>query len=106
MAKKTRISSGTAQSPWHKVDPGEDLPSCFNVAIEILMGSSNKYELDKKTGMLKLDRVLYSAAILPGKLRIYPSNIGGRRRPVRHRTFSKSSGLRHEVARMFQTNWL
>src|ERR1700722_4037531 len=106
MPKKSRTRSDNVGNPWHRVDPGEDVPNRFIVIIEILMGSSNKYELDKKTGMLKLDRVLYSAAILPGKLRIYPSNIGGRRRPVRHRTFSKSSGLRHEVARMFQTNWL
>ena len=57
MAKKTGASSESTQSPWRRVDPGEDLPSCFNVVIEIPMGSSNKYELDKKTGMLKLDRV-------------------------------------------------
>jgi inorganic pyrophosphatase len=33
--------------------------------IEIAMGTSNKHELDKKTGMLKLDRVLYSAVYYP-----------------------------------------
>lgn len=50
-----------AGSPWHIVAPGEDVPRRFNVIIEIPMGSSNKYEMDKKTGLLKLDRALYSA---------------------------------------------
>ena len=76
MAKKTRVSSDTNQSPWHRVDPGEDVPSCFNVVIEIPMGSSNKYELDKKTGMLKLDRVLYSAVYYPANYGFIP------RRPI------------------------
>ena len=50
MAKKTRVSSDMTQSPWHRVDPGEDVPSCFNVVIKIPMGSSDKYELDKNPG--------------------------------------------------------
>jgi hypothetical protein len=45
MAKKTRVSSDATQSPWHRVDPGEDVPSCFNVVIEIPMGSSNKIRI-------------------------------------------------------------
>ena len=75
MAKKTRVSSESTQSPWHRVDPGEDLPSCFNVVIEIPMGSSNKYELDKKTGMLKLDRVLYSAVYYPANYGFIPQTL-------------------------------
>src|SRR5882757_1453474 len=75
MAKKTRGSSESTQSPWHRVDPGEDLPSCFNVVIEIPMGSSNKYELDKKTGMLKLDRVLYSAVYYPANYGFIPQTL-------------------------------
>ena len=55
--------------PWHDVTPGENLPSEFNALVEIPMGSSVKYELDKKTGMLRLDRVLYSAVY-------YPANYG------------------------------
>ena len=45
--------------PWHDVTPGHSLPLEFNALVEIPMGSSNKYELDKKTGLLRLDRVLY-----------------------------------------------
>src|SRR5262245_44364817 len=51
--------------PWHDVTPGEKLPSEFNALVEIPMGSSVKYELDKKTGLLRLDRVLYSAVYYP-----------------------------------------
>ena len=53
------ITPENASTPWHKVDPGDEAPQRFNAIIEIPMGSSNKYELDKKTGLLKLDRVLY-----------------------------------------------
>src|SRR3978361_1742763 len=55
--------------PWHDVTPGENLPREFNALVEIPMGSSVKYELDKKTGLLRLDRVLYSAVY-------YPANYG------------------------------
>jgi inorganic pyrophosphatase len=55
--------------PWHDVTPGENLPLVFNALIEIPMGSSVKYELDKRTGLLRMDRVLYSAVY-------YPANYG------------------------------
>jgi inorganic pyrophosphatase len=51
--------------PWHDVTPGENLPLEFHAVIQIPMGSSVKYELDKKTGLLRLDRVLYSAVYYP-----------------------------------------
>jgi inorganic pyrophosphatase len=55
--------------PWHDVTPGENVPREFNALVEIPMGSSVKYELDKTTGLLRLDRVLYSAVY-------YPANYG------------------------------
>lgn len=64
-----------ATSPWHKVEPGDDAPKRFNVIIEIPMGSSNKYELDKKTGLLKLDRVLYSAVHYPANYGFIPQTL-------------------------------
>ncbi len=57
---------------WHDVRPGIqslDLPKHFRSIIEIPKGSSNKYELDKQTGLLRLDRVLSSAVY-------YPANYG------------------------------
>ncbi len=56
--------------PWHDipVDPAT-IDSHLPVVVEIPAGSKNKYELDKPTGILKLDRVLYSSVH-------YPANYG------------------------------
>lgn len=55
--------------PWHDVTPGDRLPGEFVGVVEIPSGSKVKYELDKETGLLKVDRVLYSAVH-------YPANYG------------------------------
>ena len=60
--------------PWHDVTPGDKLPQEFDCVVEIPFGSSVKYELDKKSGLIKLDRVLYSAVYYPGQLRFHPAN--------------------------------
>ena len=56
-------------NPWHKVSIGEDAPNLVNGIIEIPQNTRAKYELDKESGMLKLDRVLYSSMY-------YPANYG------------------------------
>ena len=56
-------------NPWHDVPIGDGAPESFNTIIEIPIGSRVKYELDKPTGLLKVDRVLYSAVY-------YPANYG------------------------------
>ena len=63
--------------PWHDVTPGENLPKEFIAVIEIPMGSSIKYELDKQTGMLKLDRILYSAVYYPANYGFIPQTYCG-----------------------------
>jgi len=55
--------------PWHDVELGEHIEEHFRAIIEIPKGSKLKYELDKRTGLLWLDRVLYSAVH-------YPANYG------------------------------
>ncbi len=60
---------------WHDVTPGENLPSRFTTVIEIPMGSSVKYELDKETGMLRLDRILYSAVYYPANYGFIPQTL-------------------------------
>jgi inorganic pyrophosphatase len=60
---------------WHDVTPGEGLPAEFTTIIEIPMGSSVKYELDKDTGMLKLDRILYSAVYYPANYGFIPQTL-------------------------------
>ncbi|MBQ8718829.1 MAG: inorganic diphosphatase, partial [Clostridia bacterium] len=46
---------------WHDIDPSAIAPTDFSAVIEISKGSSCKYELDKYTGLLRLDRVLYTS---------------------------------------------
>src|SRR6185369_10091498 len=60
---------------WHDVTPGENLPAEFTTVIEIPMGSSVKYELDKETGMLRLDRILYSAVYYPASYGFIPQTL-------------------------------
>lgn len=61
--------------PWHDVTPGENLPRVFNALIEIPMGSSIKYELDKATGLMRMDRVLYSAVYYPANYGFVPQTL-------------------------------
>jgi len=56
-------------NPWHEVNVGENAPEIVTGIIEIPKNTRAKYELDKESGMLKLDRVLYSAMY-------YPANYG------------------------------
>lgn len=50
---------------WHDVSLGDKAPEEFNTIIEIPKGSNNKYEIDKETGMIALDRANYSYAAFP-----------------------------------------
>lgn len=54
---------------WHDISPERVKPDDFYAVIEIPKGSKNKYEMDKETGLLKLDRILYTATH-------YPANYG------------------------------
>ena len=61
---------------WHDLEPGPHPPEEITAVIEIPFGSRNKYELDKKTGLMKLDRVLYSAVHYPGDYGFIPRTLG------------------------------
>jgi inorganic pyrophosphatase len=50
---------------WHEVSYGENAPKLFNVIIENPRGNKNKYEVDKKTGLIKLDRPMKTAQDFP-----------------------------------------
>jgi len=56
-------------NPWHNVSAGDNIPNEVIGIIEIPKGTRAKYELDKESGLLKLDRVLYSSVY-------YPANYG------------------------------
>jgi inorganic pyrophosphatase len=49
----------------HEVSAGKKTPDEINVIVEINKGSKNKYELDKETGLIKLDRVMYTSQDYP-----------------------------------------
>jgi inorganic pyrophosphatase len=61
--------------PWHDVTPGGNIPEEFQAIIEIPFGSSVKYELDKISGLIKLDRVLYSAVYYPAIYGFIPQTL-------------------------------
>ncbi len=56
-------------NPWHDVRVGSEVPEIVNAIIEIPKNTRAKYELDKESGLLKLDRVLYASMY-------YPANYG------------------------------
>lgn len=56
-------------NPWHDVSLGDKTPDNFTVIIEIPKGSKVKYELDKDSGLIKVDRILFSSIH-------YPANYG------------------------------
>ena len=61
--------------PWHDVPIGEDAPEEFSVVIEVSKGSKVKYELDKDTGLLEVDRILYSSVVYPENYGFIPQTL-------------------------------
>jgi inorganic pyrophosphatase len=64
-----------AKNPWHDVETGEKSPEIINAIIEIPKDSQLKYEFDKETGLLRLDRFLYSAVHYPGDYGFVPRTL-------------------------------
>jgi len=65
----------SASHPWHDLNIGETAPSIVNAVIEIPRGSKVKYELDKDTGMLYIDRILYSSVVYPHNYGFIPRTL-------------------------------
>lgn len=68
--------------PWHDVPPGEDIPKIITALIEIPSGSKGKYEVDKASGLIKLDRVLYSSVHYPANYGFIPQTYAGDNDPL------------------------
>lgn len=62
--------------PWHGAQTGDNAPAEINALIEIPQGSRCKYEIDKATGLLKLDRVIYSSFHYPVNYGFIPQTLG------------------------------
>ncbi|GAB6282364.1 MAG: inorganic diphosphatase [Ignavibacterium sp.] len=67
---------------WHSVDIGDEAPKVLNSVIEIPMGSKGKYEIDKDSGLLKLDRVLFSAVHYPANYGFIPQTLADDNDPL------------------------
>jgi inorganic pyrophosphatase len=59
-------------NPWHDIEAGKRAPEEVNVIIEVPMGARTKYELDPQSGLLKLDRFMYSPVHYPGDYGFIP----------------------------------
>jgi inorganic pyrophosphatase len=74
--------SNTILHPWHGVGYGDNAPRMVNAIIEIPQGSRAKYEIDKKSGLLKLDRVIYSSFYYPHNYGFIPRTYGDDKDPL------------------------
>lgn len=62
--------------PWHEVEHYPEFPDIIPAIIEVPKGSQIKYELDKKSGLVKVDRILYSAVHYPANYGFIPKTFG------------------------------
>lgn len=67
---------------WHDVPAGDNVPNLVNAVIEIPRRSRAKYEICKETGLLRLDRMLYSAVHYPANYGFIPQTLGEDNDPV------------------------
>ena len=72
----------TVSHPWHGVPYGDNAPRVVNAVIEIPQGSRAKYEIDKESGLLKLDRVIYSSFYYPCNYGFIPQTYGDDKDPL------------------------
>ena len=62
--------------PWHDLPIGNNAPDEITGVVEIPKGGKVKYELDKDSGLLKVDRVLYSSVMYPANYGFIPQTLG------------------------------
>jgi len=72
----------TVSHPWHGVHYGKNAPRVVNAIIEIPQGSRAKYEVDKDSGLLKLDRIIYSSFYYPCNYGFIPQTYGDDKDPL------------------------
>ena len=67
---------------WHDIDEDRIFPTDFISVIEISKGSKKKYELDKETGLIILDRILYTSTHYPANYGFIPRTLGDDKDPL------------------------
>jgi inorganic pyrophosphatase len=70
------------QHPWHELRIGSNPPEFVNGVIEIPRGSRAKYEIDKESGLIKLDRVIYASMYYPLNYGFIPQTLGEDKDPL------------------------
>lgn len=60
---------------WHEISAGDEVPDIINVIVEIPKGSKNKYEIDKETGLIKLDRAMKTSQDYPFDYGFVPQSL-------------------------------
>ncbi|HUJ15040.1 MAG TPA: inorganic diphosphatase [Thermoanaerobaculia bacterium] len=68
--------------PWHDVSIGEGAPELIPVIIEVPKGSKTKYELDKNSGLIRVDRILFSSVVYPANYGFIPQTYCEDRDPL------------------------
>ncbi len=68
--------------PWHGVGYGDNAPDIVDAIVEIPKGSRAKYEIDKKTGLLRFDRMIYSSFHYPINYGFIPKTLGEDKDPL------------------------
>lgn len=63
-------------NPWHSVPLGNDIPRLVPAVVEVPKGSKVKYEIDKITGLIKVDRILFSSVVYPANYGFIPRTYG------------------------------
>jgi len=76
MARRTSLND------YMMISPGTDIPSVVNMIVEIPKGRRSKFELDKETGLIKLDRYLYSSSVYPGDYGFIPQTLAADHDPL------------------------
>lgn len=67
---------------WHDIDPKRITPEDFIAVIEISKGSKKKYEMDKETGLIIMDRILYTSTHYPANYGFIPRTYGDDKDPL------------------------
>lgn len=76
-------------NPWHHLETVTGQEDIFEAVIEIPRGSRAKYEIDKQSGMLRLDRVIYSSMYYPANYGFFPKTYGDDKDPLDVLIFSQ-----------------
>ena len=88
--------------PWHGISYGKDSPDIVNAFIEVSSHSKTKYELDKASGLLMLDRYLDSAAFYPANYGFIPRTYCDDKDPLDILVFSQTSVLPRTIMKVYK----